>query len=181
MRQIMLVGLFLLTAGTVYWGVGKLGERMSVHYGARELYPRFLEKDTSYEIADVQNFVKNKPRAARYYVFPLLFPLDLLVLILLGGAMAYASVMSARYVGVPTYWIWLTLLLPTLYVAVDLVEDTLLALLLTDESSRTVSFVGFIKAVTTVKLGAIYSAIAQTVALLAVVPLRGFVRAIWQV
>jgi hypothetical protein len=181
MRQAFLVVLFIAAGLLVYWGVGKLGQRMAVTYSAPELYPRMFEKNTDYDLSRVQTFVSNNPKAANYYVFPLLFPLDLFVMILLGGAAAYASVMSARTLGVPLDWIWLVLVLPVFYVAFDLVEDTLLALLLTDERTHTESFIWFVKSITTVKLASVIAAGAQTAALLVAVPLRWAVRAIWGV
>ncbi len=62
------------------------------------------------------------------YVFPILFPLDLVVMLALAGAMGAAS----------SHWLaqiypsaaWLGLVVPAVYLLSDLIEDCLLAWLL---------------------------------------------------
>src|SRR5688572_15240425 len=106
MRQAFLVGLFIAAGLLVYWGVGKLGQRMAVTYSAPELYPRLFEKDGDFALGRPQSSVSNNREPAKYDAFPLLVPLALFVMILLGVAAAYTSVMSARTLGVPLDWIW---------------------------------------------------------------------------
>jgi hypothetical protein len=99
---------------------------VSARYGAK-VGDRFLERGAAYTEADLKNLASGE---ARGYAFPVLFPLDLLFMIFLGGFLGFASVGAAESIRSLSKLAWLFALGPALYVAADLIEDTLLARML---------------------------------------------------
>jgi hypothetical protein len=154
-----------------FWLVSLLALALAAFFGVGEFakrclkVDRFLEHNASYEVPQLDALVSQTPDIAFRYAMPVLFPLDLFVMILIGGACAIASLVWVRYLGAPWDWAWLVLLVPIFYVAVDLAEDSMLALMLTKSVGIDQTVVGFTKALTVMKLASVGAAGFQTVAL----------------
>lgn len=106
---------FLIVAAAVFIFVG--------NYASRHGVDRSPEKQFLYSIPD------GLTDKTKRYVVPVLFPLDLIVMVLLSGSLALASMTWGSYGlgGRP----WLFLILPLAYLVFDLIEDSLLILVLT--------------------------------------------------
>jgi hypothetical protein len=128
---------------------------------------RFLERDPDYSAESLRTWVTSAEDAsnARHYAIPVLFPLDLMFMFALGGFLACGSVACAQSIALLRNVAWLFAILPGLYVAADLLEDSLLARLLLNADNITDGAVNFAKAVTAVKLNAAKIAILQTIAI----------------
>ena len=154
-RVTVILAALVVVAFVLFWWVGKVSDRIF----AKRFPTRFPEKTLSYSGAQLGELVQSDVRLK--YVCPILFPLDLIVMLALAGSMGAAS----------AHWIkqlypsleWLGLLLPAVYLLSDLIEDCLLAWLLLrgdpKEAARTVSM---LKAITTIKFVSISAAIALT-------------------
>jgi uncharacterized protein YjbI with pentapeptide repeats len=125
---------------------------------------RFPERSLSYPADLLQIFVRAHPETARYYRMPILFPLDLIVMVLLSATMAGAS------------WHWfaasefpypmLAVILPLLYFAADFAEDWRLGQLLVRPDAVTDDAVWSLKKLTALKLVMVNAAVIQTLAAL---------------
>lgn len=82
----------------------------------------------TYTPQTVRALISEHPEEATRYIFPGLFPLDLLFLICLGGTIAMFSLGFAEG-GAPGK-LWLVLLLPVGYMVADLAENVALARML---------------------------------------------------
>lgn len=131
------------------------------HYGPR-VAERFLERGEAYSENDLK---KLTPREANGYAFPVLFPLDLLFMIFLGGFLALASVGAAESIGSIKKVAWLFALGPALYVAADLVEDVLLARMLLSTELVSQHTIDLARIITRVKFVACGYGILQTTVL----------------
>lgn len=129
-----------------------------------EVAARFLERD-SYKAEGLRHFVKSEPDQARGYAYPVLFPLDLLFMIFLGGFLAIASMASAESIPWLRGFAWAFVVAPAAYVASDLVEDVLLARMLTSLDVISESSVGWARTMTLLKFATSIIAILQTIAL----------------
>lgn len=96
------------------------------HYGPK-VSDRFLERGQAYGEADLKHL---RPKDARGYVFPVLFPLDLAFMIFLGGFLGLASMACAELIEPLKNMTWLFAIGPALYVALDLIEDILISRML---------------------------------------------------
>ena len=100
--------------------------------------------------------------AIRGYVYPVLFPLDLLFLFALGLLLGFASGALVDRIGflsnVPV-WIWWVL--PTSYIASDLIEDTLIAAIFKSRIALTERSFRFLSVLTAIKLATVTTAIFQ--------------------
>ena len=152
---IILAGLVVIAFG-LFWWVGKYSDRIF----AMRFRTRFPEKTLSYTAEQLGDLVTSDLRMK--YVFPILFPLDLIVMLALAGAMGAAS----------SHWLaqtypsaaWLGLLVPAVYLLSDLIEDCLLGwLLLHGDPKAAARSVSTLKAITTIKLGSISAAVVVTV------------------
>lgn len=97
--------------------------------GRRNGVPGF-ERGTRYGIADIKDFAA-KRGAAKFYVSPILVPLDLLLLVVLGVFFCMVSVSAAAAVPGLKAFAWWFAVLPLLYMAFDLAEDISLIRMLT--------------------------------------------------
>jgi hypothetical protein len=145
-------------------------------YGATQTVPRFYGPDVKNRVlekgflaknpydtaAKLEKWIKDDPNAARDYVFPVLFPIDLLFLVFLGATLAMISAMAAGSIGSLSGIMWLFVLVPALYVAADLAEDTLLAVMLTFPTTISETVYGIVQVLTTVKIVSVLFALAQT-------------------
>jgi hypothetical protein len=88
---------------------------------------RFFESKTDYSPDRLRKFVKRQREEALRYAFPILFPLDLLFLLCLGGFIYMGSVSLLEASRVAQSLVQLAVILPAIYVICDLIEDVLLA------------------------------------------------------
>lgn len=155
---VILAGLVVSAFG-LFWWVGIYSDRVF----ANRFRTRFPEKTLSYTGGQLGELVQSDLRVK--YVFPILFPLDLVVMLALAGAMGAAS----------SHWLnriypsaaWLGLVVPAVYLLSDLIEDCLLAwLLLRGDPLAAARSVSILKAITTIKLVSILASIALTLAAL---------------
>jgi hypothetical protein len=151
---VILAGLVVIAFG-LFWWVGTYSDRVF----ANRFRTRFPEKTLSYTGDQLGELVQSDLRMK--YVFPILFPLDLVIMLALAGAMGAAA----------SYWLnqlhppaaWLGLVIPAVYLLSDLIEDCLLAwLLLRGDPHAAARSVSILKAITTIKLVSIFASIALT-------------------
>ncbi|WP_245334965.1 hypothetical protein [Bradyrhizobium mercantei] len=156
---IILAGLVVGAFGLFRW-VGSYSDRVF----ASRFRTRFPEKTLSYSGEQFGELVQSDLRMK--YVFPILFPLDLIVMLALAGAMGAAS----------SHWLnqiypsaaWLGLVVPAVYLLSDLIEDCLLGwLLLRGDPLAAARSVSILKAITTIKLVSVSASIALTLIALA--------------
>jgi hypothetical protein len=133
----------------------------AAQYGAK-VESRFLERGVSYNETDIKSLA---PIEARGYAFPVLFPLDLVFMISLGSFLAVASVEAAKSIHFLRNFAWLFALGPALYVAADLIEDTLLAHMLLSAEAVNQATIHLTQNITRVKLVVITFGILQTISL----------------
>ncbi|MGF6310538.1 hypothetical protein ABIB82_004709 [Bradyrhizobium sp. i1.8.4] len=151
---IILAGPVVIAFG-LFWWVGSYSD----HVFANRFRTRFPEKTLGYTGEQLGQLVQSDLRMK--YVFPILFPLDLIVMLALAGAMGAAS----------SHWLdqiypsaaWLGLVVPAVYLLSDLIEDCLLAwLLLRGDPQAAARSVSVLKAITTIKLVSIFASIVLT-------------------
>lgn len=128
---------------------------------------RLLERSTSYDAARLATWASAHPDEARRYAVPVLFPADLVFMLLLGGFLGWGSWLSAQHVGGLSAYRWAVWILPALYVFADLAEDVLLARLLTDPAKISPATVGVAHQATKAKFLFSLLAFWQTVVLAA--------------
>jgi hypothetical protein len=124
---------------------------------------RFLEKPSQHDTTFIRDWIEKYPRAARHYAFPVLFPLDLLFMIFLGGFLSVGSVLAADTIDWLKQFASLFVIVPAAYVLADLIEDTLPVRLLLDAHAISDASVKIAQVVTKVKLVAAGFAIVQTI------------------
>jgi hypothetical protein len=126
---------FLAFAWMTFWLVGRYAKTyLEVAIGDQTVkFPSRFPERNRYSAAQLRDFVGKHPYRSRLYISPVLFPLDVIVMVLLGTSMAAASYYwIVRSLPVAwTSWAWATLIFPALYVVADLIEDTMLAWTLT--------------------------------------------------
>jgi hypothetical protein len=139
-------------------------------YGAQKYYGvedyKVTGRNVDYTAADVTALAQNQ-RTAAGYVVPILFPLDLLLLASLAAFMMTWSVHFAGAAGIPAPWVWLVIVVPVIYMAADLSENTLLARMLTDPATITERAVAVAQATTQLKLAASFFGLLQTATIIA--------------
>ena len=155
----------------------------AVAWNASYLFPAQYRPDRSferggkpYDAQALQAFVQKDEAAARRYAFPVLFPYDLLCMMLLGAFLALASVTWSAQVPWLAHLAWLFVLAPALYLAVDLAEDSLLAYLLTHGEAIGPALVGPLQLLTKLKIVSFVAGVGQTavLGLLALIYARPF-------
>lgn len=156
----MILAALVVIAFILFWGVGVYSDRV---FGER-FRTRFPEKTLSYTPDQLGELVQSDLRIR--YVFPILFPLDLIVMLALAGSMGAASSHWLNQIHPPAAS--LGLIVPAVYLLSDLIENVLLGwLLLRGNPNEAVRSVSTLKAITTIKLVSIFAAIALTVIALA--------------
>ena len=154
--SIVFVSLIALAFGLFFW-VGHYAEST---FTAANFRPRFPEKELSYSADELKALVGSSIR--NDYISPILFPLDLLVMLSLSGTKGAASWYWIRQVR-PTA-ARLALILPAVYLLSDLIEDSLLASLLRQgDPEKAAAAMAVLKIVTAIKFASITGTIAQTV------------------
>lgn len=140
-----------------------VGRVVAAHYLVDD---RRFEKGTSYTAETFRAWVKADPDRARRYAFPVLFPLDLLFMLALGGLLAAGSATLAASIGWSSRLVCLGALLPGLYVVADLGEDVLLAALLMSPDRIGARAIGASWRLNRMKRGTIALALLQVLGLL---------------
>jgi hypothetical protein len=126
---------------------------------------RFFERNAAYAKADLETFVSMSPADARGYAFPVLFPLDLMFMVFLGGFLGCASVAAAESISALERMAWLFSIGPALYVAADFIEDVLLARMLCAPAVISQDAVDRVQRFTKAKFITCTYAIVQTIVL----------------
>ena len=142
----------VVAAFGMFWLVGNYAES---RFKGSGFEPRFPEKTLSYDVDKFRRLTTSDARKA--YIVPLLFPLDLIVMLALAGSMGAAIWYWLGQVG--PAWAALALV-PLIYLLSDLAEDCLLAWMLQPDNMWPASMIGILKTLTTIKL---VSVIASTV------------------
>jgi uncharacterized protein YjbI with pentapeptide repeats len=154
-------------AWAIFWLVGVFAKsklQVKIKNSSAEIPSRFPERSVTYSSEFLKAFVRDHPSIAQTYRFPILFPLDLIVMVLLSSTMAAAS---WHWFAASGYrWPMLAVILPLLYFMADLAEDLQLRRLLNSPDAVTKDTVAALKRLTTVKLVAIVAVIVQTLAAL---------------
>ena len=147
----------LIVAGAVFWGVGK--------YAASVKVDRSVEKTFPYDYGKPLRDDTHK------YVVPVLFPLDLIAMIVLSASFGWAAATWGP-IGLG-FSPALFLVLPIAYLGFDLAEDSLLALVLTGVVDVTAGSRTLLTALTAGKLVFFIGALGQVVMTGAAAALRG--------
>jgi hypothetical protein len=113
----------------------------------------------------LREFAQFRESEAKAYVWPVLFPLDLIMMAFLAMFLAVGSVTFGAYVPWAADRTWLILALPIAYFAIDLAEDSWLAWLLTNPAGITYGRVGFLKTLTVAKFVSLGLAYVQCILL----------------
>jgi len=152
---VILASLVVIAFG-LFWWLGSYSDRIF----AKRFRTRFPEKSLSYTAGQLGELVQSDLRIK--YVFPILFPLDFIVMLALAGSMGAASSHWINQLHPPAAW--LGLVVPAVYLLSDLIEDCLLGwLLLRGDPQEAARSISMLKAITTIKLVSICAAIALTV------------------
>lgn len=154
----MRLPLLLLAATVIVYAIGRVVPSWEGSTRPR----RWLETSADYTKVQLADWVKAEPRYAARYVMPTLFPLDLLFMAFLAAFLASASMTSAQSVGALTPIAWLFVLIPVVYLAIDLAEDVVLASLLTHPESIADASVGVAHVLTRLKIWSVTAAFGQT-------------------
>jgi hypothetical protein len=157
--------LFIAVAWAVFFLVGNYAERRFDSERARSRFP----ERSAYQWTELRDLATAKPRLAAFYVCPVLFPLDLIVMLLLAGSMGLASGCWLRAVGGNPTWAYL---LPATYLAADLAEDGVLAAMLRHPEKITETSVRRLKGITKLKMVTIVLTIIQTIGVFLVYMVR---------
>jgi hypothetical protein len=127
---------------------------------------RFLEVTPDYTADGLRNWISNDPAQAHRYVYPVLFPLDLLFLAALAGLFAVASIATAQALHWDRDWVWILAIFPVLYAACDFIENVVLARLLLSPAGVTDLSAGVAQKLTGLKFAAAAVSALQLVLLL---------------
>ncbi len=137
----------LAAAGVIFWCVGRYATAWDID--------RSVERQIFYRIGDTLTDPSGK------YVWPVLVPLDLVVMLSLSGALAWASVTwgPPGLGGSAGYY----LILPLAYLAFDLAEDSLLVMLIKGWMPVAAATNVLLRGLTAGKMAAVILAVIQTV------------------
>jgi hypothetical protein len=131
-----------------------------------DLAKRFLEVTPDYTADGLRTWICDDPAQAHRYVYPVLFPLDLLFLAALAGLFAVASIATAQALHWDRDWVWILVIFPVLYAVCDFVENVVLARLLLSPADVTDRSVALAQTLTGLKFAAVAISALQLVLLL---------------
>lgn len=172
MRVIVILALVtaVLNIGLRYYVTPPLGEDVKDRFIEQNKYIPSLKNqagqadDGKLTTTNLQHW-SNDPAnlvARQGYVAPVILPLDLLFLIAVGGLLGFSSQSLAGKIGllspVPSIAWWV---LPVIYMLADLVEDSMIVVLLTWPGTINDTSFQVLRFFTTLKLYAIGAAIAE--------------------
>jgi len=149
----IVLALSVLVAFGTFWLVGNYAEG---RFDGSSFAPRFPEKTLFYSVDEFRRLADSDVR--KVYVVPVLFPLDLIVMLALSMGAAIWYWLSQ----VSPAWVVLAVLVPLIYLLSDLAEDCLLAWLLQPEQARPATMIGVLKALTAIKLVSVVASTALT-------------------
>jgi hypothetical protein len=147
--------LFIGFAWLAFFAVGNFAQG---RFDSERTRSRFPER-SPYDWTELRDLAVTKPHLAAFYVWPVLFPLDLIVMLLLAGSMGLASAAWLRAAGGNPNFAYV---LPAFYLVADLVEDSVLAGLLRNPAGITEHAVNRLKGITRLKMAGIILTIIQT-------------------
>ncbi len=174
MRLIIVSGLFAIV---LPFAIGLFATKTRVGLDVSE---RFLERldeipsgateqQRELNSGNLKSWVSNHPVSAAQYARRVM-PMDMLYLLALGSFLGLASnwlasdvQWPASFAGVPI-WIWLWLL-PALYVVADIVEDLMIATLMTSPRLIEPATVRALTKIKGIKIGSVGAAMLQTAVL----------------
>ena len=142
-----------------------VSRRVASQYGT-DVGARFLERNPRYDAPSLSQWTAAHPREAAAYVWPVLYPIDLLFTLSLGAFLWTASARLAASGRLQRY-VALLLVLPAIYLVTDLIEDALLARFLLRPRTITPAMVSATLTITMAKIWSVGLALLQ-VALLVV-------------
>jgi hypothetical protein len=154
MRDILIV-LALAVSAVLFLGIGKYADYNHVR--------RDPERSVFYETGTLRSLLTDMPTVKRY-VWPVLFPLDFVFMIVAAASMAWASYHWGSSLGWFMDRPWLFLVLPFAYFVADLAEDVVIALMMSERLPLTAGIVHSLKALTAVKLLTVALTLIQTAA-----------------
>jgi len=150
------IGLLLavIAAFGLFWLVGNYAE---ARFAESSFKSRFPEKTFRYDADKLRSLASSSMR--KTYIVPVLFPLDLIVMLALAGSMGVAI---WYWLGQASpAWTWLALI-PLIYLISDLAEDCLLAWMLQPPNAWPDAMIGVLKALTAIKLASILASVVVT-------------------
>lgn len=148
--------LSIVAAFGIFWLVGNYAES---RFAGSPFDSRFPERKLFYGVDEFRRLADSDVRKA--YVVPVLFPLDLIVMLALSGSMGVAIWYWLSQAGFA--WAMLAVLVPLSYLLSDLAEDCLLAWLLQPDHVWPATMIGVLKTLTAIKLVTIAASMALTV------------------
>jgi hypothetical protein len=144
----------VLAAFGLFWLVGSYAD---ARFKESSFKSRFPEKTFRYDADKLRRLASSDVR--KIYVVPLLFPLDLIVMLALAGSMGAAI----------WYWLgqvspgWTILaLVPLIYLVSDLAENSLLAWMLQPDNAWPDAMIGALKTLTAIKLVSVVASMIVT-------------------
>jgi hypothetical protein len=176
MRTIVI---FLFAMIAVIWAVLQFAQKWTQN---SDIKVRFIERidyipsstpsSALLSFDSLKNWLDDPANAAarRAYIFPILFPLDFVFLILLGVFLGLASIaVSSQLAPLRAIPAWIWWVFPGLYMACDFLEDTVLLVLFTKKLRLDPAFYYLLRGLTKAKIVAVSIAIGQT----------GFLASLW--
>ena len=154
--------LLLVLAVVVIWLIANMAAASS----GPDVAKRFLEVTPDYTADGLRTWVSDYPAQAHRYVYPVLFPLDLLFLAALAGLLAVASIATALALHWDRDWVWILVIFPVLYAACDFIENVVLARLLLSPAGVTDRSVAVAQTLTGLKFAAIAITVLQLLLLI---------------
>jgi hypothetical protein len=147
-----------LVAGTLLaFGLSRF---VAERYGS-DVKSRFIERGAIYTADSLAKWVTSHSADAAGYACPTLFPVDLLFMAFLAGMLGFVSVRAAvsmpALAGAASWFV----VLPSVYLGVDLAEDVVLATLLTLPTAINPTNVTILHALTRVKIWSVTAALLQ--------------------
>ena len=118
---------FMIAVIVVWYALAHVSKTSAPHASAIN-----FGSNLTYSVAQVQDLIRTYPAEAARYVYPGLFPLDLMLLTCLGATIALFSIGLGATADAPA-GLWMLLILPVAYMLADLSENFLLAWLLTSQ------------------------------------------------
>jgi hypothetical protein len=158
----MALTLFLLAAAVV---IGVAAARVAQSSGP-DVAKRFLEVTPDYTAEGLRHWISNSGTQLHRYVYPVLFPLDILFLMALAGFFAVASIATAQALQWGRNSLWIFAIFPVLYAACDFIENVMLARLLLSPTAVTDHAVTRAQTVTHLKFATVAISALQLVLLL---------------
>jgi hypothetical protein len=126
------------------------------------------------QLPPLREFARFRDKEADKYVSPLMFPLDLVMMIFMSAFLAIGCVTFGSYVPLAANRTWLLITPAVLYFVFDIVEDTLLAWFLKNPDAISFERVHYLKLLTAGKLMSITAANLELAVLFVLAAWRGF-------